>query len=58
MEYTKEKELSGILVAIDFEKAFDTLDLNFLGSVSIIQQVLRPCIDNTLMHKMWFIIIV
>ena len=30
MEYTKEKGLSGILVAIDFEKAFDTLDFNFL----------------------------
>ena len=28
MEYTKEKELSGILVAIDFEKAFDTFDFN------------------------------
>ena len=26
MEYTKEKELSGILVAIDFEKVFDTLN--------------------------------
>ena len=30
MGYTKEKELSGILVAIDFEKAFDTLNINFL----------------------------
>ena len=30
IEYTKEKELSGILVAIDFEKAFDTLNFNFL----------------------------
>jgi len=30
MEYTKEKDLPGILVAIDFEKAFDTLNLNFL----------------------------
>ena len=30
MEYTKEKDLSGILVAIDFEKAFDTLNFNFL----------------------------
>ena len=30
MEYTKEKELSGILVAIDFEKAFDTLSFDFL----------------------------
>ena len=30
MGYTKEKELSGILVAIDFEKAFDTLNFNFL----------------------------
>ena len=30
MEYTKKKGLSGILVAIDFEKAFDTLDFNFL----------------------------
>ena len=27
---TKEKDLPGILVAIDFEKAFDTLNLNFL----------------------------
>ena len=31
MEYTKEKELSGILVAIDFEKAsVDTLKFDFL----------------------------
>ena len=30
MEYTKEEELSVILVAIDFEKAFDTLNFNFL----------------------------
>ena len=30
MEYTKEKELCGILVAIDFEKAFDTLNFDFL----------------------------
>ena len=30
MEYTKEKDIPGILVAIDFEKAFDTLNLNFL----------------------------
>ena len=35
MEYTKEKELSGILVAIGFEKAFDTLNFNsFNKSVS------------------------
>ena len=30
VEYTKEKELSGILVAIDFEKALDTLNFDFL----------------------------
>ena len=30
MEYTKGKDLPGILVAIDFEKAFDMLNLNFL----------------------------
>ena len=30
IEYTKEKNLSGVLVAIDFEKAFDTLNFNFL----------------------------
>ena len=30
LEYTKEKELSGILLAIDFEKAFDTLNCDFL----------------------------
>ena len=30
IEYTKEKKISGILVAIDFEKAFDTLNFNFL----------------------------
>ena len=30
MEYTREKKLVGILVAIDFEKAFDTLNFNFL----------------------------
>ena len=30
MEYTREKKLARILVAIDFEKAFDTLSFNFL----------------------------
>ena len=30
IEYTREKKLAGILVAIDFEKAFDTLNFNFL----------------------------
>ena len=30
MEYVKDKDLAGILVAIDVEKAFDTLNLNFL----------------------------
>ena len=30
MGKTKEKELSEILVAVDFEKAFDTLNFNFL----------------------------
>ena len=30
MEYIKEKKLSGVLVAIDFENAFDMLNLNFL----------------------------
>ena len=30
MEYTKEKKLSGYIVAIDFEKAFDTLNFNSL----------------------------
>ena len=29
MEYVKEKDLPGILVAIDFENAFDTINLNF-----------------------------
>ena len=33
LEYTKEKELSGILVAIDFEKAFDTLNFDFLRTL-------------------------
>ena len=28
MEYTKEKDLPGILLAIDFEKPFDTLNLS------------------------------
>ena len=30
VEYTKQKGVSGILVPIDFEKAFDTLNFNFL----------------------------
>ena len=33
MGYTKEMELSGILVANDFEKAFDTLNFNFLTRI-------------------------
>ena len=31
IEYTKEKKISGILVAIDFEKAFHTLHFNFFN---------------------------
>ena len=30
VDYTKRNGLSGLLVAIDFEKAFDTLNFNFL----------------------------
>ena len=30
VDYTKRNNLSGFLVAIDFEKAFDTLNFNFL----------------------------
>ena len=30
IEYTKQKGLSGILLAIDFETAFDTLNFNYL----------------------------
>ena len=30
LEYTKQSEQSGILVTIDFEKAFDSLDHKFL----------------------------
>ena len=30
VDYTEQNSWSGILIAIDFEKAFDTLDLQFL----------------------------
>ena len=30
VDYTKRNGLSGLLIAIDFEKAFDTLNFNFL----------------------------
>ena len=30
VDYTKRSGLSGLLVAIDFEEAFDTLNVNFL----------------------------
>ena len=30
VEYTKQKGLSGILLAVDFEKSFDTLNFNYL----------------------------
>ena len=30
IQYPKQKGLSGILVAVDFEKAFDTLNFNYL----------------------------
>ena len=33
LEYTKQSEQSGILVTIDFEKAFDSLDHKFLFKV-------------------------
>ena len=33
MFYTKENKLSGLLLAIDFEKAFDCLDWTFLSKV-------------------------
>ena len=33
IEYARYKDIPGILVAIDFEKAFDSLNLNFLSRV-------------------------
>ena len=33
IEYARCKDIPGILVAIDFEKAFDSLNLNFLSRV-------------------------
>ena len=30
IEYARDKDIPGILVAIDFEKAFASLNLNFL----------------------------
>ena len=30
LEDTKQEGLSGVLVAVDFEKAFDTLNFNYL----------------------------
>jgi len=30
MEYTEAKKLSGILLFIDFRKAFDTIEYNFI----------------------------
>ena len=33
LEYTKQTKMSGILIAIDFEKAFDSLDHNYLLKV-------------------------
>ncbi|KAL9964737.1 hypothetical protein ACROYT_G028417 [Oculina patagonica] len=33
MEYTKMEELTGILVSVDFKKAFDTLEWSFIRSV-------------------------
>ena len=33
IQYPKQKGLSGILVAVDFEKAFDTLNFNYLITV-------------------------
>ena len=33
VEYTKQNCLSGILLAVDFEKAFDTLNFNYLISI-------------------------
>ena len=34
MDYTKRNSWSGFLIAIDFEKAFDTLDFQFLIRIS------------------------
>ena len=33
LDYTRHKKMSGILVAIDFEKAFDSLDHSYLFKV-------------------------
>ena len=33
MEYTKAKDIAGILLFLDFEKAFDTVDWRFLHKV-------------------------
>jgi len=33
MEYTKMEELTGVLVSLNFKKAFDTLEWQFIKSV-------------------------
>ena len=33
MDYLKDENLSGLLVSIDFEKAFDSVNWDFMGKV-------------------------
>ena len=39
VDFTKQKDVPGILVAIDFEKAFDTLNFNFLISLTLVHHL-------------------
>lgn len=42
MQYTEDEEIPGLLLLIDFKKAFDTLSWNF------IQQTFVPLLDSGL----------
>ena len=66
LDYTRYKKMSGILVAIDFEKAFDSLDHTYLFKVlnafnfgpSFIRwiRVLYSNISSCIINRQWFYI--